>query len=92
MRGALEKTDRRRIFRDGGKNDMTRLSMLSSLPVAALSVLGAGTASPKEIKSARTVIFSPGTYRIAPGGEIRIVGASEIRIEGCTIEPEAARA
>jgi hypothetical protein len=70
---------------------MTRLSMLSTLLAAPLSVLGMGTASAKAIGSDRTVVFSPGTYRIARGGGIRIVGAREISVEGCTIEPEATR-
>jgi len=68
---------------------MTRLSLLSNLLVAPLSMLGAGSASAKEIRSASTVVFSPGTYRIARGGGIRIVGASDVRIEGCTMEPDA---
>jgi hypothetical protein len=66
---------------------MTRLSMLSSLLGAPLSVLGVGNASAEAIRKHDMVVFSPGTYRIRPGGGIRIVGASEIKIEGCTIEP-----
>jgi hypothetical protein len=68
---------------------MTRLSLLSSLLAAPLSALGSGSASAQSTESANSVIFSPGTYRIAPGGGIRILSASEIRIEGCTFESES---
>lgn len=70
---------------------MTRLSVLSSLLAAPLSVLGSANASATAIGKDNTVVFTYGIYSVAPGGGVRIVGATEIKVEGRTIEPGGAR-
>jgi hypothetical protein len=64
---------------------MTRKSLLSGLWKAPLVALGA-IATARAEDSDKTMIIGPGTYTIAQGGGISIVGASDVRIEGCTME------
>lgn len=65
---------------------MTRQTLLSSLLVAPFAALVGAKASGREIGDADTVILGPGRYTVAQGGGIRIAGASNVRIEGCTFE------
>lgn len=65
---------------------MTRRAVFSgllSIPIAAAAVAAAARADTQED---RLVIIGPGKYTIAPGGGIRITGASDVHIQGCTIE------
>lgn len=64
---------------------MTRKSLLSGLWKAPLVALGAVAAARAEDPD-KIMIIGPGKYTIAPGGGIKIVGASDVRIEGCTME------
>jgi hypothetical protein len=63
---------------------MTRKSLLSGLWKAPLIALGAVAAARAE--DPETMTIGPGRYTIASGGGIKIVGASEVRMDGCTIE------
>lgn len=64
---------------------MTRKSLLSGLWKAPLVALGAVAAARAEDPD-KTMVIGPGKYTIAPGGGIKIVGASHVRIEGCMFE------
>lgn len=64
---------------------MTRRSLLSGLWKAPLVALGS-VATGRAEDSDKTMLIGPGQYTIAKGGGIIIVGASSVRIEGCTIE------
>ncbi len=33
------------------------------------------------------VIFGPGTYEVGPQGSIKIYGARDVEVQGCTITP-----
>lgn len=64
---------------------MTRRSLLSGLWKAPLVALGAVAVARAEDPD-KIMVIGPGKYTIAPGGGIRIAGASHVRIEGCTFE------
>lgn len=65
---------------------LTRRSLLSALckvPVVALSAIATARAD----DPGNTITIGPGRYTIAPGGGIKIAGASSCRFERCHIEP-----
>lgn len=65
---------------------MTRRALF----LALLSIPVAAAAGPPETRAntegERSFILGPGRYTIAPGGGIRISGASDVHIQGCSIE------
>lgn len=68
---------------------MTRLTLISALFAIPSVAIKVRAPSETETASAKTIVFPPGTYRIAPGGAIRIVDASDVYIKGCVFEDGA---
>lgn len=73
---------------------MTRLQTMASIIAAPFLALTGK--SERRAAYARSeddfVMFLPGTYTIAPGGCIRVVGARHIDIKGCTMQPDREKA
>jgi hypothetical protein len=67
---------------------MTRLGLFSALVALPFASMGTARASAVESRDEAVTMFSPGTYSIATGGGIRIVGASHVSIEGCTFRSD----
>jgi hypothetical protein len=65
---------------------MTRQTLLSALLASPFGALFASKQSKIEAQDQDWVTFGPGTYTIAPGGSIRVLGAKNMRIEGCTFK------
>jgi hypothetical protein len=65
---------------------MTRRTLFSGLVSVPFGALVGAAAAKADAKDERLVVFGPGKYSIAPGGGIRITGASDVHIEGCTLE------
>lgn len=66
---------------------MTRPQLIAGLLASPLIVLGTKVVpAPGAMAGEKTIMFLPGVYRIAPGGQIRIVGANDVYIKGCVFE------